>query len=91
MVYGTMITVQSSTFFITFCFMMHTVHILKNPDTRKKCCNYPKIGTVSFCYRVIGPKDADGMTNGVDPDQTSLQKQSDLGLHCLPSPVCQKT
>ena len=25
------------------------------------------------------PKDADGMANGVDPDQTA-----DLGLHCLP-------
>ena len=25
------------------------------------------------------PKDADGIANGVDPDQ----EQSDLGLHCL--------
>ena len=41
---------------------------------------------VSFYYRLIGPKDADGMANGVDPDQ-----QSDLGLHCLPRPVCPKT
>ena len=29
------------------------------------------------------PKDADGMANSVDPDQTS----SDLGLHCLPRPA----
>ena len=33
--------------------------------------NYPKIGTVSFCYTVLGPKDADGMANSVDPDQTA--------------------
>ena len=31
------------------------------------------------------PKDADGMVNSVVPDQ------SDLGLHCLPRPVCLKT
>ena len=31
-------------------------------------------------------KDADGIANSVDPDQ-----QSDLGLHCLPRPVCPKT
>ena len=24
-----------------------------------------------------------GMANSVDPDQTALQEQSDLGLHCL--------
>ena len=24
-----------------------------------------------------------GMANSVDPDQTLLQEQSDLGLHCL--------
>ena len=31
------------------------------------------------------PKDADGMTNSVDPEQ------SDLGLHCLPRPICPNT
>ena len=55
----------------------------KNSDTRK----YPEIGTVSFYDRVMGPKDADGMANSVDPDQ----EQSDLGLHCLPRPFCLKT
>ena len=29
------------------------------------------------------PKDADGMANSVDPDQTALKEQSDLGLHYL--------
>ena len=31
------------------------------------------------------PKDAAGIANSVDLDQ------SDLGLHCLPGPVCPKT
>ena len=35
------------------------------------------------------PKDADGMANSVDPDQT--EKQSDLGLHCLLRPICPNT
>ena len=42
-------------------------------NTRKNCCNNPKIGTVSFHYRVIGPKDAGGLANrvnSVDPGQT---------------------
>ena len=43
----------------------------KNSDTGKNCCKYPKIGTVLFDYRVIGPKDADGMANSVDPDHTA--------------------
>ena len=31
-------------------------------------------------HRVMGPKDADGMANSVDP-----------GLHCLLRPACPKT
>ena len=31
----------------------------------------------------MGPNDADGMTNSVDPDQTAP-----LGLHCLPRHSC---
>ena len=39
------------------------------------------------------PKDADGIANVVDPDQTAPidPGQTDLGLHCLPRPVCPKT
>ena len=37
------------------------------------------------------PKDADGMANSVDPDQTAPKKQSDLGLHCLLRPICPNT
>ena len=35
----------------------------------------------------MSPNAADGMANSVDPDQ----EQSDLGLHCLPRPICPKT
>ena len=38
----------------------------KNSDTPKNCFNYPKIGTVSLYYRVMGPKPVDGMANSVD-------------------------
>ena len=65
-------------------------------DTEKNCCNYPKIyRIVSFYYRLlIGSKDADGMANSVDPDQTApsgavwsrstLLAQNRLSEHLLP-------
>ena len=37
------------------------------------------------------PKDADGMANRVDPDQTASEEESDLGLHCLRRPICPNT
>ena len=37
---------------------------------------------------VFRQKDANGIANSEDPDQTA---QSDLGLHCLPRPICPKT
>ena len=45
----------------------------KNPtnSNTRKIANYSKTGTVSFYYRVMGPKDADRMTNNIDPDQTA--------------------
>ena len=41
--------------------------------------------------RVFRQKDANGKANSEDPDQTAPTKQSDLGLHCLPRPICPKT
>ena len=36
-------------------------------------CNInPKIGLVWIFHRKMHPNDADGMANGVDPDQTAL-------------------
>ena len=43
----------------------------KYSDTRKHCCNHPKILTKWLYHRVLHPKDADGMANSVDPDQTA--------------------
>ena len=34
----------------------------------------------------MSPNNADGMANSVDPEV-----QSDLGLHCLPRPICPRT
>ena len=46
----------------------------------------PKFEERSF-HRKICRKGADGMANSLDPDQTVLKEQSNLGLHCLPRPV----
>ena len=40
---------------------------------------------------ILCPKGAYGITNSVDPDQTALKDQSDLGLHCLFRPICPNT
>ena len=57
----------------------------KYSDTQKNCCNHPKSWTRWRFLSVMHPKDAEGIANSVDPDQ------SDLGLHCLSRPVCPKT
>ena len=43
----------------------------KNSNIRKYCSSYPKIGMLPFYYRLMGSKDANGMANSVDPDQTA--------------------
>ena len=43
----------------------------KNSDTENNYHNLPKLGTVWFYKAVMHPKDADGMANSVDPDQTA--------------------
>ena len=40
-------------------------------DTRKLCCNHPKILTNWLYSREMSPKDADGIANSEDPDQTA--------------------
>ena len=44
-----------------------------------------KNGTVWFYFIVMYPKDANGLANSVDPDQTALR------LHCLIKPICPNT
>ena len=43
----------------------------KFSDTRKLCCNLPKILTKSPNLRVFCQKDANGIVNSEDPDQTA--------------------
>ena len=43
----------------------------KYSDTQKICCNHSKIWTMWLYHRVMSPNSADGMANGVDPDQTA--------------------
>ena len=59
-------------------------------DARKFCCNLPKIQTKWPKLRVFYQNNANGIANSEDPDQTLLKEQSDLGLHCLPRPICGK-
>ena len=41
-----------------------------------------------FYYRIMGPKDADGMANNVEPVQTApVQKLSDREQSELPRPI----
>ena len=54
----------------------------KFSDARKLCCNLPKIQEKRPNHRVFHQKDANGIANRDDPD---------LGLHCLPRPICPKT
>ena len=35
------------------------------------CCNHSKIWTTWLYHVVMSPKDADGMANSADPDQTA--------------------
>ena len=63
----------------------------KFSDARKLCCNLPKIQTMRPNLSVFHLKDANGIANSEDPDQTAPREQSDLGLHCLPRPFCPKT
>ena len=47
--------------------------IPKNSDTRKICCNHPKIRTTWLYNWEMCPKDIDGIANSVDPDWTPNQ------------------
>ena len=43
----------------------------KFSDTRNICCNLPKIQTKRQNFRVLHQKDANGIPNSEDPDQTA--------------------
>ena len=60
-------------------------------DARKLCCNLPKIKKMEPNLRVFRQKDANGIANSEDTDQTAPLGAVNLGLHCLPRPICPKT
>ena len=66
-----------------------TIKILKIWTLEKNAIVILKFERCVFLHTVMHPKDEVGMANSVDPDQNA--PQSDLGLHCLPRPVCPKT
>ena len=55
--------------------LLPTVKFLNFFDTRKLCCNLPKIKTkrpnLGPNLRVFRQKDANGIANSEDPDQTA--------------------
>ena len=57
----------------------------KLSDARKLSCNLPKIQRKWPNLKLFCQKDANRKVNSEDLDQ-----QSDLGLHCLPRPICPK-
>ena len=45
-----------------------------------------------FFHAFLRLKEENGMASNVDHDQIApFKEQSDLGLHCLLSPICQNT
>ena len=65
--------------------------VLKFSDAKKLCCNQPEIQTKRPNLRVFHQKDANGKQTVKTLIRLLLKEQSDLGLHCLPRPVCPKT
>ena len=47
------------------------IKVPKFSDTRKRCCNPPKIQTRRPKLRVFYQNDANGIANSEDPDQTA--------------------
>ena len=46
---------------------------------------------VWFCNAAVHPNDTDGLANSVDPVQTALWEQSDLGMYCFLRLICPST
>ena len=65
-----------------------TLEMLKVGKPKTFTVNVLKVEHFTFYRSAIRLKDANGMANSEDPDQT---EQSGLGLHCLCSPVCPST
>ena len=73
-----------------YCYCLYR-KVPKFSDVRKLCCNLPKIQEKTPNLWVFRQKNANEIANSEDADQTAPLEQSDLGLHCLPRPICPKT
>ena len=62
----------------------------KFSDARKPCYNQSKIQTKRPNLRVFHQKDAKEKLTKKTQIRLLLEEQSDLGLHCLPRPICPK-
>ena len=60
-------------------------------DARNLCYNLPKTQEKRTNLWVFRQKDANGTANIETLIRLLLEEQSDLGLHCLPRPICLKT
>ena len=69
--YKTQLNVFELLSLLYFLFFQNTVNFLNIRTPQKNCCKHSKIWTMWFYHRVMGPNDADGMANSVDPDQTA--------------------
>ena len=57
-------------FLLYFCYRSYR-KVSKFLDTRKLCCNLPRIQTKRPKLRVFYQNDANGIANSEDPDQTA--------------------
>ena len=76
--------VSTCNLFLSLSLLSFTVKILKIQTPKKFAVIALKFEQGCFTVRLMHPKDAEVIANSVDPE-------SDLGLHCLPRPVCPKT
>ena len=65
------ISCSSAQSYISVCFFVVYCKVPKFSDTRKLCCNLPKIQIKGPNPRVFHQKDANGKANSEDPDQTA--------------------
>ena len=62
---------SSLIYFLRSFLYMYYRKFPKYLETPKICCNHPKSWTRWHFFRVMHPKDAEGIANSVDPDQTA--------------------
>ena len=68
----------------TICPCLTVILISKVPWHKKKTPS-------ARLQPTLHPKNADGITNSVDPGQTAHLEQSEMGLYCLLRPICPNT